>query len=224
MREPPRDDTMAAMAPNLVKALTLKSAPLAVFILAIFAVIGAPCASAEDNLGPALKRCAAISEGTARLACFDALAPTPAAKRPSHWRIQETGSAPRGDADATALNVNPEADPNRSDPAAIVLRCRQGKTEFFVATSGSWGEDVQRFAISYRINDGASVDANWTSSASGKAAFAPGDPIAFAQSLPDEGRLFVKILDAEGATHEATFTLDGIAEIRHDIAVACGWP
>jgi hypothetical protein len=203
----------------------VRRSPLA---LAAFLGLAAAGASADDSPGPALKTCAAISDAPSRLACFDALArgsasATTDAAHPSHWRIQQNKSSLDSDAEPTGLNVNPAADPARSDPAAIVLRCRRRKTEFFVATSGSWGEGVERFAISYRINDGAPIDANWTSSASGKAAFAPDDPVAFAQSLPDPGTLFVRILDADGEAHEATFTLDGIAEIRRAIALACGW-
>jgi hypothetical protein len=185
----------------------------------------APYASADSDLSSRLKACGAIAAGAERLACFDALAgkETPAAPTvvASHWEIRESKSAVDSSPETTGLNALASVG---VDPAALVLRCRDHKTEFFIAANDPWRKDAGGVRVFYRTGDGAAIERDWPGSASGKAAFAPGDTIAFAQSLPESGELFIRVFDATGEPHEAIFQLDGIAEVRRRVAAACDWP
>jgi hypothetical protein len=49
----------------------------------------------------------------------------------------------------------------------------------------------------------------------------PDDALALIRSLPDEGALFVRVTDAQGRGHDATFQLKGLARAGALIARAC---
>jgi hypothetical protein len=188
----------------------------------------APHASAGGDLASRFKACGGIAAAAERLACFDALAGEEPPAAPvvvaSHWEIRESKSAVDSSSETTGLNVLPVALSAGADPAALVLRCRDHKTEFFIAANDPWRKDAGSLRVFYRTGDGAEVERDWPGSASGKAAFSPGDTIAFAQSLPEKGELFIRVFDATGEPHEASFQLDGIAEVRRRVAAACDWP
>jgi hypothetical protein len=198
---------------------------------ALAAAVGsstAPGASADSDLSSRLKACGAIAAAAERLACFDALGgketPATPAVVASHWEIRENKTAADSSRETTGLNALPAPLSAGADPAALVLRCRDHKTEFFIAANDAWRKDAGSLKVFYRAEDGAAVERDWPGSPSGKAAFAPGDAIAFAQSLPESGALFIRVFDATGEPHEATFQLDGIAEVRRRVAAACDWP
>jgi hypothetical protein len=57
----------------------------------------------------------------------------------------------------------------------------------------------------------------------GRAAFAP-DAIAFIQSLPDNGELWIKTTrSTDGKVKEGKFNLGAVSEVRDKVAKACDW-
>ena len=53
--------------------------------------------------------------------------------------------------------------------------------------------------------------------------FAP-DPVAFIQSLPDNGKLSIKTTrSTDGKVKEGKFDLGAVSEVRTKIAKACDW-
>jgi type VI secretion system (T6SS) VasI/EvfG family protein len=215
---------MSPVHETSLAARSFRLGPLA----AALGSLAAPCAPADGDLSSKVKACATIAGAPDRLACFDALAgkepPAPATVVAAHWEIRESKSAVDSSPETTGLNALSPAQSTGLDPAALVLRCRDHKTEFFIAANDPWGGSADSLRVFYRTDDGVAVERDWLSSPSGKAAFAPGDAIAFAQSLPESGKLFIRVFDAIGEKHEATFQLDGIAEVRRRVAAACDWP
>ncbi len=82
---------------------------------------------------------------------------------------------------------------------------------------GSRSVDVQ-----LRINDQTPIKEVWKASMNGRAAFAP-DAVAFMQSLPDNGKVTIRITRSDGKVKEGNFDLGAVSEVRRKIAHACDW-
>jgi hypothetical protein len=109
-------------------------------------------------------------------------------------------------------------------PTTLAIRCRGGRTEFLVRTEGTWrASRAREVQVDYQINDQPVVRLSWTVSADGRTAIYKDDPVALLQSLPEDARLKINVLDEPGASHEAMFQLAGLNEVREKIAAACKW-
>jgi hypothetical protein len=109
-------------------------------------------------------------------------------------------------------------------PTTLAIRCRGGRTEFLVRTEGTWrASRAREVQVDYQINDQPVVRLSWTVSADGRTAIYKDDPVALLQSLPEDARLKINVLDEPGASHEATFQLAGLDAVREKIAAACKW-
>jgi hypothetical protein len=105
--------------------------------------------------------------------------------------------------------------------AALILRCREQKTEAAYSTQDTdLGDDS--VTVRYRINSDEPMKEVWRSSASTFAAFAP-KPEEFIRALPANGRVFIRALTADGSNKDTNFLLSGVSEIRGTIARACNW-
>ena len=109
-------------------------------------------------------------------------------------------------------------------PTTLAIRCRGGRTEFLVRTEGTWrASRAREVQVDYQINDQPVVRLSWTVSADGRTAIYKDDPVALLQSLPEDARLKINVLDEPAASHEATFQLAGLDAVREKIAAACKW-
>ena len=106
--------------------------------------------------------------------------------------------------------------------AALILRCREQKTEAAFSTKDTYLGD-KPVTMRFRINSEDPIKEIWRPSVDGRAAFAP-KPEDFIRALPDSGRVFFRALDAAGETKDANFILSGVPEIRDKIGRACNWP
>ncbi len=106
--------------------------------------------------------------------------------------------------------------------AALILRCREQKTEAAFSTKDTYLGD-QPVTIRFRINSQDPIKEIWRPSANGRAAFAP-KPEDFIRALPDSGRVFIRALTAAGEIKDTNFILFGVSEIRGKIGSACKWP
>jgi hypothetical protein len=77
--------------------------------------------------------------------------------------------------------------------------------------------------VRYRINSESPTKEAWRSSMDGRAAFAP-NPMDFIRILPDNGRVFIRAIAADGQTKDANFKLSGVSAVRDKIGHACNWP
>ena len=78
--------------------------------------------------------------------------------------------------------------------AALILRCREQKTEAAFSTKDTYLGD-QPVTIRFRINSEDPIKEIWRPSVNGRAAFAP-KPEDFIRALPDNGRVFIRALTA----------------------------
>ncbi len=105
--------------------------------------------------------------------------------------------------------------------AALILRCREERTEAAFSTKDTY-LGAENVTIRYRINQQEPIKAVWRSSVSGRAAFAP-EPEDFIRALPENGRVFIRAIAANGNNKDVNFQLAGVSEIREKIARACNW-
>ena len=105
--------------------------------------------------------------------------------------------------------------------AALVLRCREQHTEAAFSTKNTYlGE--KSATVRFRINFEEPVKEVWRASIDGRAAFAP-NPVDFIRALPDNGRIFIRGIAADGKTKDVNFKLSGLSEIRDKIDRSCKW-
>ena len=106
--------------------------------------------------------------------------------------------------------------------AALILRCREQKTEAAFSTRDTYLGD-ESVTVRFRIDLQDPVKEFWRSSMNGRAAFAP-KPEDFIRALPDSGRVFIRALTATGENKDTNFVLSGVTEIREKIGRVCHWP
>ena len=96
-------------------------------------------------------------------------------------------------------------------PAALFLRCWQGKTSAFVNWRESLGTSflTNTREVSYRIGDNDSVQDGWSVSTNEEAVFAP-EPIKFIQSMIGEDTLSMRVWPRDGDPLNATFDITGV--------------
>jgi hypothetical protein len=106
--------------------------------------------------------------------------------------------------------------------AALILRCRDHTMEAAFSTKSTYLGD-QSVNVRYRINSENPIKEVWRSSMDGRAAFAP-NPVEFIRSLPDNGRVFIRAIAADGKNKDANFKLSGVSEVRDKLGRACNVP
>jgi hypothetical protein len=185
------------------------------------------CAQTGDAIDR-LKTCSRF-EGTERLKCVDELLgemaekPDSASTQSPGWIVSETTSPvnyqPQIAALTTARAVSQDA------PSSLAIHCRAHRTELIVSTTGSWKQvpagDVK---VVHRINEEPPVEQRWKAVEAGKGLAFPGDVVRFLRSMPDGGRILVKVYAGKGLPSESTFQLAGLDSVRRKIATACNWP
>jgi hypothetical protein len=185
------------------------------------------CAHADDVLDR-LKGCARF-EGMERLKCIDELlgeAAEPAAPPPPqgpNWIISETTSPvdykPQIAAQMTARASSKDA------PSSLAIHCRAGRTELTISPAGSWKQIPDgEVKVTSQINDEPSAEHRWKPADAGKSLVFSGDVVRFLRSMPDGGRLLVKVYAGKNPPYESTFQLAGLDPVRRKIATACNWP
>jgi hypothetical protein len=80
----------------------------------------------------------------------------------------------------------------------------------------------QSVTVRYRINSENPIKEVWRSSMDGRAAFAP-NPMDFIRALPDNGRVFIRAVAADGQNKDTNFKFADVSEVRGKIGRSCNW-
>src|ERR1700681_252579 len=185
----------------------------------------AVCAQTGDAVGR-LKACSQF-EGMERLKCVDELLQEVVPDHPQSqgptWIISETTSPVDYRPQIAALTTARAA--SQDAPSSLAIHCRAHRTELIISTTGSWKQvpdgDVK---VVHRINEEPSVEQRWRAVETGKGLAFPGDVVRFLRSMPDGGRILVKVYAGKSMPSESTFQLAGLDSVRRKIATACNWP
>ena len=137
------------------------------------------------------------------------------------WVISQTTSAVDYSPIATATT---SSRPIAGSPSLrLSIRCRGGRSELAVS-----GPDItdpgDHYFISYRVNDGKSVQFGGVVPAFGDGVGFKGDAAALVRSLPAEGELAVLVMSLKGTSQQGVFSLNGLETLRAKIGATCNWP
>ncbi|MDB5607404.1 MAG: hypothetical protein JWP25_4304 [Bradyrhizobium sp.] len=187
----------------------------------------AVCAQTADAVDR-LKACAQL-EAIERSKCIGELlqevaeTPDPAQPQGPNWIISETTSPvdyrPQIAALTTARGSPQDA------PSSLTIYCRAHRTGLTISTAAPWRQAIDReVKVAYRINEESSVEQRWIAVETGKSLTFPGDVVRFLRSMPDSGRILVKVYAGKGPPYESVFQLRGLDPVRRKIAAACKWP
>src|SRR5215212_7501165 len=183
------------------------------------------CAQPGDALDR-LKACSQF-EGGERLKCVDELlqemAPEAAQPQGSNWIISETTSPVDYSPQITALITEPAS--SQDAPSSLAIQCRAQRTELIISTTGSWKHAPDGVVkVVYRIDEQPPVEQRWKPAETGRSLAFEGDVVRFLRSMPDSGRILVKVYAGRAPAHESTFKLVGLDPVRRKVAAACNWP
>ena len=195
------------------------------FAVAIVVTSGIALAQGIDDPMAQLRACSPM-EPAERQQCLDKASRTIA---PAHQ------PAPNGDSWTISLTTSPvdyspvaTATTSSRDGAGasamkLSIRCRGGRTELVVAGPSAFGIGDD-YAISYRINEGQSVQISAAVATSRAGIAIGGDIVRLLQSLPDSGSLRIHLASRTGTALDGTFSLVGLDAVRRKMVAACRWP
>jgi hypothetical protein len=199
------------------------------FTLPLLSVAAFPAtAQAPLNLG-LLVICSEMKDDSQRLQCYDKLVAdtlkTPAqagraatVTNEQDWRITESKSPVDDSAQVAAVLEAAEGN------AALIIRCHDRMSDAFVNLRTFVGV-TESLRLSYRINQEPAVETRWQPARSGDSVFVPTSSFfSFVRGMPDEGDLFIRLLDFQGRNIDLTFKLGPISEVRDLLGTKCNWP
>lgn len=109
------------------------------------------------------------------------------------------------------------------DKSSLIIRCKDTEFELYVTTNSYLG-NASSFKVIYRLNDDKALQNDWTGSTGGKGVFYPRASLSFAQSLPDGGKLFLRIEKFDKTFIDATFMLGDVSATVQQVSTACARP
>ena len=168
-----------------------------------------------------LRTCPLI-EREERLECLENLSRNIVPARPAsaadNWIVSATTSPVDYMPIVTATTFSRDA-----SSMQLSIRCRAGRTELVVA-GPIFSRSREDYAISYRINDDPPMQLAAAPPSSGTGVAFTGDVVRLLQSLPEEGKIAVRLATRTGAAQEGHFLLGGLEMVREKLAAACKWP
>jgi len=168
-----------------------------------------------------LRTCPLI-EREERLECLENLSRNIVPARPAsaadNWIVSATTSPVDYMPIVTATTFSRDA-----SSMQLSIRCRAGRTELVVA-GPIFSRSREDYAISYRINDDPPMQLAAAPPSSGTGVAFTGDVVRLLQSLPEEGKVAVRLVTRTGAAQEGHFLLGGLEMVREKLAAACKWP
>jgi hypothetical protein len=137
------------------------------------------------------------------------------------WIVSQTTSPVDYSPIATATTSSRPIAGN--SPLQLSVRCRGGRSELAVS-----GPDItdrgDHYFISYRVNDGQSVQFGGVVPAFGDGVGFKGDAAALLRSLPSQGELAVLVISVKRTSQLGIFSLNGLDTLRAKIGQTCKWP
>jgi type VI secretion system protein VasI len=178
-----------------------------------------------------LRRCRNIESGLERLACYDALVPTPnstAAERPSgSWR-SSTDVSRFDDSKSVHLATTAREPvsgwPGKVHTPTLHVRCQERKTSVYIVFGMSPAVEYGHMGATVQIRtDKDPVRSIRTSkSTDGEALFLP-DAVATVKALFGKQELLVRFTPFNSNPQETSFSVAGLEGAIAPLRETCGW-
>jgi type VI secretion system protein VasI len=187
-------------------------------------------ASAQSVPDKDIATCAAISSVVERLSCFDDLAKshkltatTENTSSPGKGKwFTQTDKDPMNDKAIYGAALTADSGKGRfGDSIALIVRCKNNKTEMFIDWSSYLGLDRAR--TTYRIDKQKAITSNWSISTNHKAAFFPGSPVSTLKKIAESTSFVASVTPYGENPVTAVFDTTGAAEALADIRKGCKW-
>lgn len=163
----------------------------------------------------AIGNASAEDEAARHTAASTAAAPPAAVQlAQSSWIVSET----RSPVDYSPVAIASAATPDLE----ISIQCRGGRSEMVVA-SPRLAVRADSHAVSYRVNDGATLPIAVGPSTSGQGVALRADASRFLLALPERGEVTFHVADREGHALQAKFALAGLKALHGRMAGPCRW-
>src|SRR5258708_3920386 len=105
----------------------------------------------------------------------------------------------------------------------LSIQCRGGGTELVLGSTPPTLRG-ERYAATYRIDDGGPVQVATGTPASGTGVAIKGDVVRLLAALPDHGTISFRIAAHQGATLEGSYALASLNAALKRLAGPCKWP
>jgi hypothetical protein len=142
------------------------------------------------------------------------------------WTIETEKAAIDDSAKVTAINYSEYDSSSYSGLKAIIVRCTEGDTGFIVIQDDYLRENykTKKLGVTYRFDSQKPVKTNWTGLTSNKGTGLFGAKAeGFIRKNFDAKKLFIRITEKNGETHDLTFDLSGAKRAYEAVASACEW-
>jgi hypothetical protein len=154
----------------------------------------------------------------------ESAAPAPRAADASGWAISRYTS-PIDDSPEVYAELVPNSGGDQDVGAIVKLMafCKDHRSGLILQARSFWGLPIEAegYAVTLRIDGGAARHQVWRQATSADAAFYLGDVGTFLRNLDDKQTLFVRLVDALGREHEASFAVGGAAEAARAVGDTC---
>ncbi len=202
--------------------------------LALPLVVAGIDALAQADPMERLRVCSTLTPAE-RVECLDKLSrdigppPASAASVPTaepgpaadNWIVSQTTSP----FDYSPIAIATASTTSGLDGVALQLsiQCRGGGTELVLGSTPPTLRG-ERYAATYRIDDGGPVQVATGTPASGTGVAIKGDVVRLLAALPDHGTISFRIAAHQGATLEGSYALASLNAALKRLAGPCKWP
>lgn len=158
---------------------------------------------------------------------FAGVTDTSAAMAPENWAMDEDTSEMDGSA-TVVLTALADADIqgwSTSVRPSLIVRCREGKTDVYVATGVQANPEYghyQEVTVRYRLDESSPRRQLWNESTSGEALFAP-EPVALARALAGASQFRFEFTPFQASAQTVTFAVSGLETKLARVADSCHW-
>lgn len=142
------------------------------------------------------------------------------------WVVNVDRAAIDDSPKVTAINYSAYESSNVGDLTVLVARCIEGKTSFVYYPGEFLISAISRytFDIDYRIDDKSPIHTRWSELTTNQGAGLFGNEAeVFLREIYDANKLFMRLREGNGQTHDTLFDLSGGSDAYEEVAAACSW-
>lgn len=144
------------------------------------------------------------------------------------WLVREQKAAVDDSPVVVAQNVSAhDFDSFASELTALMVRCVEGEAAVIMVQDDFLLSDFQNntLRVTYRIDDEAAVNTNWSVLTSNMGAGLFGSSAqSMMRDLLDKEKIFIRVTENNGQNHDATLDLRGYKKVAEKVSAACKFP